>query len=186
MSEDGAQAMEAFRQNSRLQLAVLDWMMPELEGVEVCRRIKAEQGRPFTYVIMLTALNQKEDLVRAFDAGADDYVSKPWDALELRSRLKAGTRIIELEASLSAKIGEFQAALDQVQELEQILPICAWCHKIRDDSDYWGSVEEYFEGHSKTRFSHSICPTCLEAKYGPDGEDIDDAEAPAEEPATGA
>jgi CheY-like chemotaxis protein len=178
--------LDAFKRNGQIQLAILDWMMPGLEGVEVCRLIKDERDRPFTYVIMLTALNQKEDLVRAFEAGADDYVSKPWDALELRSRIKAGTRIIELEASLNSKINELQAALDQVQELEHILPICAWCHKIRDDSDYWGSVEEYFESHSKTRFSHSICPACLESKYGPDDEDTDDSEAPAEEPSTGA
>lgn len=155
--------------------------MPELEGVEVCRQIKEEVERPFTYVIMLTALNQKQDLVKAFEAGADDYVSKPWDASELHSRIQAGLKIIGLEASLKSKIEELQEALAQVKQLEGILPICAWCHKIRDDSDYWGSVEEYLETHSNAKFSHSICPTCLAKKYGTDEDDEDDEDGDRDE-----
>ena len=165
---DGSEALEAFHADGSIQMAVLDWMMPGMEGPDVCRRIKEAKDRPFTYVIMLTALTEKRDIVKALSTGADDHLAKPWDATELEARINAGFRVVDLETSLRSKINDLKRALDHVKQLQGILPICAWCHKIRDDSDYWHSVEEYFERFSEAQFSHSICPDCLKARSADD------------------
>lgn len=158
--DNGTDAEEALRTNPDVRLAVLDWMMPGKDGVEVCASIKQQGGRPFTYVLMLTAKTQKEDLVKALDAGADDYVIKPFDAAELKARLRAGERIINLESNLQSKIVQLEQALAHVRQLQGMIPICAWCKRIRDDEDFWSSVEEYFTQHSEAEFTHGICPEC--------------------------
>ena len=158
--DNGTDAEEALRLNPDVRLAVLDWMMPGKDGVEVCSSIKQQTGRLFTYVLMLTAKTQKEDLVTALDAGADDYVIKPFDAAELKARVRAGERIICLESNLQAKIVQLEQALAHVKQLQGIIPICAWCKRIRSDRDFWSSVEEYFTEHSDAEFTHGICPEC--------------------------
>lgn len=158
---DGEECLAAFESEADISLAILDWMMPGMEGPEVCRRIKQARGRPFVYVMMLTAMTEKDHIVKALSTGADDYLAKPWNPDELEARVRAGLRIVKLESTLRKKIANLQEALDHVEQLCGILPICAWCHKIRDDSDYWQSVEEYFEAYSNTRFTHSICPDCV-------------------------
>lgn len=85
---------------------------------------------------------------------------KPFNGPELRQRLKAGERVLLLEKELKKKISELQEALRNVRTLEGILPICAWCKKIRTDDKYWQSVEEYVTEHSRADFTHSICPEC--------------------------
>lgn len=160
---DGTEAVAAFQADPDISMAILDWMMPGMEGPEVCRHIKGARNQSFTYVIMLTAMTAKEDIVKALSTGADDYIAKPWDASELEARIRAGFRIIELETSLRKKILHLENALEQVEQLKGILPICAWCKKIRDDSDYWHSVEEYVEKYSRATFSHGICPDCVDS-----------------------
>ncbi len=157
---DGATALQLFAADRTIQMAILDWMMPGISGLEVCRTIKATCGDHLVYVIMLTARSQKEDLVQAFEDGADDYVTKPFAAAELRVRVTAGERLVASEESLQKKIHELQEALTHVKQLQNILPMCAWCRRIRDDDDYWRSVEEYMMQHSMAKFSHGICPDC--------------------------
>ncbi|MDE3169827.1 MAG: diguanylate cyclase, partial [Acidobacteriota bacterium] len=84
------------------QLAVLDWMMPGLEGPQVCRKVRELTGRPYTYILLLTARGQKDDLLRGLQSGADDYLTKPFDSQELRARLRVGERILDLERNLIA------------------------------------------------------------------------------------
>jgi phosphoserine phosphatase RsbU/P len=162
VAEDGEQAWHALQQDGSPKLAVLDWMMPGLDGVEVCRRVRARHGAPYTYVIMLTARDTKEDIAEGLQAGADDYILKPFDHEELRARLKVGERIIALEQALSGKVAELQAALADVRQLKELLPICMFCKKIRDDQDYWHQIEHYLHAHAGTDFSHGICPECYE------------------------
>lgn len=95
-AENGEQAWDALQRENAPRLAILDWLMPELDGIEVCRRIKRSDRLPFTYVVMLTGRDRKEDMVEGLDAGADDYLTKPLDTDLLRSRLAAGRRIVEL------------------------------------------------------------------------------------------
>jgi DNA-binding response OmpR family regulator len=157
---DGFECLTMFESEKNISMAILDWMMPGMEGPEVCRYIKQNPENPFTYIMMLTALTDKDQIVKALSTGADDYLAKPWNPAELEARIRAGLRIVELESALRGKIVNLQEALEDVEQLKGILPICAWCHKIRDDSDYWQSVEGYLEAHSNTKFTHSICPNC--------------------------
>jgi DNA-binding response OmpR family regulator len=161
---DGVRAWELLQTERGIQLAVLDWIMPGLDGIEVCRRMRA-LGGPYVYVIMLTAKDRKEDVVLGLESGADDYVTKPFDAQELRSRLRAGERIVRLESGLAQKIDDLQEALAHVKQLQGLLPICMHCKKIRDDKDTWHKLENYIQEHSQVLFTHSLCAECLARHY---------------------
>jgi two-component system, cell cycle response regulator len=97
---DGREAWDALQSPARPSLAILDWLMPGLDGVDICRRLREEAASPYVYVLLLTAKDSKADLVKAFEAGADDYIKKPFDPEELRARLRAATRILDLQAAL--------------------------------------------------------------------------------------
>lgn len=97
---DGAEAASLLEKQDAPALAILDWMMPGVEGPEVCKRLRMHTDRPYTYVLLLTARSQKEDLLRGLESGADDYLTKPFDAQELRARLHVGQRILALESNL--------------------------------------------------------------------------------------
>lgn len=146
-------------------LAVLDWMMPGLDGIDVCRRLRA--GSTPVYLILLTANTRREDVVTGFEAGADDYVSKPFDPAELRARVQVGERLIGLQSALARRVHELEEALARVNELQGLLPICSYCKKIRDDQNYWAEVETYLAKHSGVQFTHSICPGCYHSVVRP-------------------
>jgi diguanylate cyclase (GGDEF)-like protein len=97
---DGAEALELLQREDAPGLIILDWMMPGMTGVEVCRRIRQRDSEPYTYILLLTSKSQKEDLIEGMDAGADDYITKPFDQNELQVRLRAGTRLVDLQAQL--------------------------------------------------------------------------------------
>lgn len=158
---DGDAALRTLQQEDPPDIALLDWMMPGAEGIDVCRRIRDQKPTVPTYIILLTLKNARLDVIRGLDAGADDYLVKPFDPEELHARVRAGARILGLRKELMARVSELEAALDSVQRLSGLLPICSYCKSIRDDSDYWHRVEEYVSEHSEARFSHGICPTCL-------------------------
>ncbi len=97
---DGNEAWLALQANDAPRLVILDWMMPGVDGVELCKRMRAESEASYTYIILLTALQREEDLVTGMEAGADDYITKPFKSSELQVRIRAGRRIIELQDSL--------------------------------------------------------------------------------------
>jgi len=165
MTENGAQALEALNAPDAPQLAILDWMMPELDGVEVCRDIRAQEREKYTYMIFLTARGQKKDIVTALESGADDYLIKPFDPQELRSRLQVGLRVLKLESALGAKVQELEQAIQHVKTLQGLLPICMYCKKIRDDSDSWHRLESYIEQHTQAMFTHSLCSDCRDEHF---------------------
>jgi diguanylate cyclase (GGDEF)-like protein len=113
---DGAEAWERLREADRPRLAILDWMMPGLDGVEVCRRVRALDTPSPPYLILLTARGGKGDIVTGLEAGADDYVGKPFDGDELRARLEVGRRYVELNAKLLEvqQTLEIQAMTDEL------------------------------------------------------------------------
>ena len=98
--EDGLEALRLLDSADAPRLAVLDWMMPGMEGVQICQRLRERKGRPYVYVLLLTARSQKQDLLRGLELGADDYLTKPFDAQELRARLHVGGRILNLQDDL--------------------------------------------------------------------------------------
>jgi DNA-binding response OmpR family regulator len=159
MVKDGLAAIDTLRGENPPELALMDWMMPGKDGPDVCRLLR-EQGAT-TYIILLTSRTERSDVVVGLDAGADDYLIKPFDSDELRARLKAGIRIIDLQTRLAAHVAELQDALANVRRLNGLIPICSYCKAIRDDSDYWHRVEEYVTEHADVKFSHGICPKCL-------------------------
>ena len=139
-------------------LAILDWMMPGIDGVEVCRRVRAAGSS--AYIILLTAKSTKADLAEGLEAGADDYIVKPFDRQELRARLSAGLRIVELQRRLAERIRELEEAMANVKRLEGLLPICSYCKNVRSGQNYWQRVESYVTDNSGLQFSHGICPDC--------------------------
>ncbi len=162
---DGEAACEVLARADAPRLAILDWMMPGVDGPTVCRRARAIPDRPPPYLILLTARGTKADLVAGLEAGADDYVTKPFDRAELRARVQVGPRMVELQQSLADRVTELEQALKKVRQLQGLLPICCYCKRIRGDGDYWQRVEEYIATHTDARFSHGICPECMERLY---------------------
>jgi diguanylate cyclase (GGDEF)-like protein len=119
VASDGEEAWRELQQKGAPQLAILDWMMPRMDGIEVCREVRKRNREPYTYILLLTAKDQKENVIEGIDAGADDYLTKPFDAGELRARLRAGRRILALQGALvSARDAlRFQATHDPLTGL---------------------------------------------------------------------
>jgi DNA-binding response OmpR family regulator len=165
---DGVEALRELTGADAPQLAILDWIMPGLDGGEVCRRVRAEPNPRLMYLIMLTIKSSRADVIAGLRAGADDYISKPFDPAELEARLQVGRRMLNLERSLAARVGQLEAALRQIKQLRGLLPICMYCKKIRDGENYWQQVEAYLAAHSEATFSHSICPHCYDSIVKPE------------------
>ncbi len=162
---DGSQAWDILQQPDAPHMAVLDWMMPGLDGVELCRRIRQLPGGSLTHIIILTSREAQEDIMAGFEAGADDFITKRITSEELRARIRVGERMVELRQALAGRIDELEQALTHIRRLQGILPICMHCHKIRDDREVWQRLEEYISEHTEAMLSHSLCPDCLRTHY---------------------
>jgi len=162
VTSDGNAAWQVLQSPDAPQIAILDWMMPGKDGVEICRQIRESSQSDPKYIILLTSKGGKEDVVSGLDAGADDYITKPFESEELRARVQVGERILKLQSELATRVKELQEALDQIETLEGILPICMYCKKIRNDQNYWQQVESYISQHSQAEFTHGLCPECFE------------------------
>lgn len=158
----GAEALAVLTGPNPPPLAILDWMMPEMDGVEVCTQLRSLPREHFLYILLLTARGRKADVVTGLDAGADDYLVKPFDRDELRARINAGIRIFDLQMQLTDRVRQLEETLLRVHELQDLLPICCYCKKVRDDQNYWHEVESYISSRSGTMFSHGVCPGCRE------------------------
>jgi phosphoserine phosphatase RsbU/P len=165
LAEDGFRAWEILRSADSPELAILDWMMPGIDGIEICRRLRARHSGNYVYVILLTARGRLADVVTGLEAGGDDYVTKPFEWDELRTRLRTGSRMLQLRSDLAGKVEELERALAHVKTLQGLLPICMHCKSIRDDSNSWHKLESYIEEHSNAMFTHSLCRGCLERHY---------------------
>jgi phosphoserine phosphatase RsbU/P len=144
------------------ELVLLDWMMPGMDGIEICRKLRSTPGFEFIYIILLTSRSEKEDLAMGLMAGANDYIAKPFHPIELESRVRVGVRMVKLQRSLASRVTELEAALAHVQRLQGLLPICSYCKKVRNEANYWEQVDSYLTTHSDVELTHGICPQCLE------------------------
>lgn len=162
---NGQEAWQVLQQPDAPALAILDWMMPERPGPDVVRLVRARPTNRPPYLILLTTKREKEDIIAGLEAGANDYLAKPFDPGELRARVEVGRRLLEVQAALADKNQELLLALEQIKTLRGIVPICASCKKIRDDKGYWNQVEVYVHAHTEAEFTHSICPECTRRLY---------------------
>ena len=145
---NGADAWKRFLEEP-VRLVVSDWMMPELDGLQLCRRIRERLEGDYTYFILLTANHAgRENLALAMEAGIDDFLQKPIDREAVWMRLRVAERILGFTR--------------QIRQLGELLPICAFCKKIRDDGAYWKQFEAYIHEHTGSQFSHGVCPQCFE------------------------
>lgn len=161
-AEDGEAAVGILDGEDAPSLAIIDWMMPKKDGLEVCAHVRGKMDRPYVYLVLLTAKSQKEEIAAGLEAGADDYVIKPFDPDELRARLTVGQRVVALERALAKKVNDLETALADVKKLKGLLPICMYCKSVRDDQDYWHQIDEYIHTETGTDFSHGICPACMD------------------------
>ena len=145
-AENGEEALTHLEREPA-RVIVSDWIMPGIDGLELCRQVRARVNSEYVYFILLTSreadhANQRE----AIEAGVDDFLSKPLDLQELWMRLRVSERILRYAT--------------QVQQLEAFLPICSYCKKVRDDQNYWQQIEGYINARTGSEFSHSVCPDC--------------------------
>ena len=162
---NGNEAWAALQAEGAPRLAILDWMMPGLNGLELCKLIRQRVLDDPAYIILLTVRDSKDDIVVGLDAGANDYVTKPFDNDELRARIQVGRRVLELQTALANNVKELQQAFLDIKTLRGIVPICMHCHKIRTDDQAWERIEKYVTDHSEAEFSHGICPECMKKYY---------------------
>lgn len=145
LAESGREAWQTFQKEAP-PLVITDWMMADIDGLELCRMIRAERRARYTYIILLTVLEGKGAYLEGMNAGIDDFITKPFDPDALAARLRVAERILGLQI--------------QVRDLEGLLPICMYCKKIRDDDQSWSRVEDYIARRTHASFSHGVCPEC--------------------------
>ena len=155
-----------------IDLILMDVLMPGIDGVQACRRIKQQPHLRDVPIIMVTAKNDIENLHEAFAAGAMDYINKPVKSVELLARVASAITLKKemdcrklRELELRRTNEELQQALREVKVLRGLIPICASCKKIRNDGGFWQQIEEYIGEHSEAEFSHGICQPCLKKLY---------------------
>ena len=159
---DGRQAWDVLQREDAPSLAILDIMMPGMDGLEICRKVRQLPRATPPYLILLSAMSGKDQVVRGIRAGANDYLTKPFHREELRVRVGVGVQMLALQKALAERVEELEVALSQVKQLQGILPICSYCKKVRDDQNYWQQVESYISDHADVQFSHGICPDCYQ------------------------
>ena len=164
---NGIDALNLLESATSPMVGLVDWEMPQMEGIEVCRQARAIPVLHPIFLILVTVRDSKQDVVAGLLAGANDYITKPFDKTELMARVKVGTQMVELQQTLTERVEELKVALHNVKQLSGLLPICSYCKKIRDDQNYWQQVESYVGKHSEAQFSHSICPVCYEEHIKP-------------------
>jgi len=178
LSADSARSADAIlnlhgeEPTQRVDLILMDVLMPEQDGVETCKQIKNCAHLRDIPVIMVTAKNDLSNLQAAFAAGANDYINKPVQSVDLLARVSSALALKHemdcrkaRELELQRSNEELQRALKEVKVLRGLIPICASCKKIRNDGGFWQQLEEYLGEHSEAEFSHGLCQPCIKKLY---------------------
>lgn len=161
LAEDGEQAWQLLNDPDPPPLALLDWVMPRIDGIDLCRRARARTDGPQLYIIILTVRGGTVNIVEGLEAGADDYITKPFAADELRVRVKVGQRIVELQQKLADRVRDLEKALLRVKQLQGHLPLCVYGRMPGSDPNL--SLPRIAEVKSKVEKAagQEICPECL-------------------------
>jgi phosphoserine phosphatase RsbU/P len=161
----GEAAIKSAR-DQKPDIILLDVVLPDIMGTEVCRQIKADPRTGGGYIILTSGMKTGSDQqADGLDAGADGYIARPVSNRELISRIEAMVRILTAERERDRLIEELRQALAKIRKLSDLLPICMYCKKIRDDKGYWSELEAYIRENTDTEFSHSICRECAQKHY---------------------
>src|SRR4051812_39200063 len=160
-ADGGQAAWEAIQARTQSTVLILDRMMPGVDGVDLCKAARLLPTFPPLYILMVTSASETSDITAGLEAGADDYVVKPFKAAELKARAQVGMRMVALQESMARRLADLELALANVKQLRGLLPMCAYCKKIRVDDSYWQQLEGYLSDHSDAEFSHGICPECF-------------------------
>lgn len=145
--ENGQEAWAAFDEEPT-RVVISDWEMPGCDGLELCRRVRQRKETPYTYFILATAARTDDkSYTWAIEADVDDFLVKPLRRDALWRRLHVAERILRFT--------------QEIQQLQQLMPICMYCKRIRDDRDYWHQIETYIQAHTGSSFSHGVCPECV-------------------------
>lgn len=157
---DGKAAWDILKKKNPPHIVILDWEMPELSGIELCRKIKNINRNNPIHVILLTARDSDHDIVQGFDAGADDYITKPFNDNELRARIRVAERIVTIQSSLNTTLEELRGALNLVDVFQDYITVCKSCHKFVGDSGTWQKIEDFLQKQPDSRFIEAVCPAC--------------------------
>lgn len=176
VTDTAEKALEAVQAHSP-DLVLMDIRLKgKQDGIQAAGVIRERFKLP---VVFLTAHSDHATLSRAKETGPFGYVLKPFQERELLVAIEMAIHMHELEENLRIRTGELeetvtklQHALDEVKTLRGLLPICAWCRKIRDDQEYWLTVEDFMTAHTEAQLTHGICPECLEHSLDPDRRNI--------------
>jgi len=163
IAEDGHVAWGLVRERTEPTVLVLDRLMPGIDGLDLCRRARLLPVSPPLYILMVTSASETADITAGLEAGADDYVVKPFNAAELKARAQVGMRVVALQEGMARRLADLEQALANVKQLRGLLPMCAYCKKIRVDDKYWQQLEGYLSDHSDAEFTHGVCPECFPA-----------------------
>lgn len=161
VASDGLEALDLVRKTSP-QAVLLDIQMPGMNGFEVARRIRDEMPTP---IIIMTAYEGRDFITEAKESGVGVYLTKPPKVSNIISAVEIAVARHQDMMELRRVNEELTSALQQVKTLTGLLPICAHCKKVRDDTGYWQQVESYISGHADVEFSHGICPDCVRKHY---------------------
>ena len=159
-------------QTNHPDLVVLDVMLPDMTGMDVCRQMKNDKRSEDIFVILASGIQiSSERQAEGLDIGADGYIVRPISNREFLARVQAGERIKRAEDALREKereqeqlVSQLKEALAEIKTLKGFIPICPLCKKIRDDEGYWDQLEAYISKHTDAKFTHGLCPECVE-KY---------------------
>lgn len=165
MAESGEDALSLLvsrKSFNQFDLILMDISMPGIDGIETTRLIREDEDLKDIPVIMVTGYRSDDYLTQAFNAGANDYLTRPVKKLEIFARVKSALRLKKEIDDRKKTILELQEALSSIKTLSGLLPICASCKKIRDDSGYWSQVETYITQHTGASFTHGFCPECTD------------------------
>lgn len=147
------------------ELILLDVVMPGMDGFQVLRWLKARETVRDIPVIIISALTETAQRVEGLKLGAVDFISKPFQAEELLARVQIHLELHRLRVRLEEQAAKLRQALAKVKMLSGLVPICAYCKKIRDDKGFWSQIESYIRDHSEAEFSHGICPECAKTLF---------------------
>lgn len=159
---DGKEAWAILDKPDAPEIALLDWEMPEIDGLELCKRVKNLKRDNPIHVIMVTARDSRSDILIGFDAGADDYITKPFNDDELRARIRVGERIVRIQSTLSETLQELRQALDLVNSLQNSVSVCNVCQMIEGDDGVWYEPDDYLNRKADSRVNWGECPQCRE------------------------